>query len=765
MPHKQHSPIEIGTRLRVEGSDTVLQVVRLDTSTGASVAHTFSSKGEEQPYLLSDLATQLDAGQLRAEEELTDEIDRLAASTCAALNREDRQPILMARLELVRRIDDAITHHGESVASAIERVRADLIRDTHRATWPSGLETVPCTRSLRNWHRDRLQPIKLVPYASRVDQMSRGPLAHPRTREILTDVLDSAINAATPDEFGGSFDNIRREVNEQLADERRLHSLGFVRLQEQPGSRHRRRLHRPSLQVCLDPVRGKAVAYNSGGDLWYRPLRAKDVEPLRNHLLRPESPRLDDSRRLNKPYYEERDLTPQLRSIDLPHDIYLEKLHQQEPCSSMRDIYQSCGYRFFRGLSPFERDALRNGRHHALINTRPKTGSGPIYEPDAIWRADYFTQDVIGTDDSGDYPIGRLHVALITDAATYYCPGVAIGFSEDHGLLAAALRIALSDKADLLARLGIEAPWACGHIPGLIGLDNAAANMSHDLILGLGRHLHIDATYKPLGDPRVQGVVENRIGMVNRALHCLQGVTFSDPRPLQRWDYNPKTTAILPQSILNRTIARIIAEVVNHNPLPVLGGLTPHDSYVSRRRNLGVEDRPLADPSLLRLIGYYTRANPVTRDGVLAPELELRYRFQWDSRSEGSLIGATDGRLVIDPWDLTRATLTLPPPWSRVIDLIIHPSQVALVDRQTLWSWRETLGTRTDSRRLFVAGKEQARQNLRQVIRDARSKSPLANRRTGQRPPLEDTRSVTAGTTDDFEIVYPLTPTDRDGRR
>lgn len=248
---------------------------------------------------------------------------------------------------------------------------------------------------------------------------------------------------------------------------------------------------------------------------------------------------------------------------------------------------------------------------------RPLEGSFPATEgPLAVVQIDHTPLDIILVDEEHRKPVGRPWITVALDVFSRMVTGYHISF-EPPGSLTTALCIAhsISRKDEWLAKHNIEGEWPCSGIMKCIHVDNAKEFHSEVLKLACMEH-GIDLQHRPPGRPQYGGNIERFIGTLARAIHELEGSTFSNPREREGYDSDKRSRLTLDE--LRLWVAKYLIEVYHqsfHSSLKTTP-LAQYKAGLNRLCLVGQIPRMPADPRKLELDFLPGTQRAVQRYGI-----------------------------------------------------------------------------------------------------------------------------------------------------
>jgi putative transposase len=154
-------------------------------------------------------------------------------------------------------------------------------------------------------------------------------------------------------------------------------------------------------------------------------------------------------------------------------------------------------------------------------------------------------------------PIGRPWITIAIDIYSRSIVGFCLTLEAPSATsVGLCLVHAVIDKRPWLERIGAEVEWPMSGKPKQLHVDNGAEFHSEALRRGCDAH-GIKISYRPIGSPHYDGIVERVIGTMMKMVHELPGTTFSNIT--ERGEYNSEKKAALTLSELEKWFALAIA--------------------------------------------------------------------------------------------------------------------------------------------------------------------------------------------------------------
>ena len=227
-------------------------------------------------------------------------------------------------------------------------------------------------------------------------------------------------------------------------------------------------------------------------------------------------------------------------------------------------------------IAPERKARSREGRNAAL-KFRADRGSFPGANfPYAVLQIDHTPVDIILVDEVHRLPIGRPWITVAIDVFSRLTTGWYISF-DPPGSLATGMCLANAflPKEKLLADLGVEYPWPCMGLAGIVHADNAK-EFRGETVSGACQEWGIELKFRKVKRPNYGGHIERLQGTLLSEIHALPGTTFSGPDKRDNYDSDKESALTLKEFEL--WFANLVLGVYHHRVHTELG-ITPLKRY------------------------------------------------------------------------------------------------------------------------------------------------------------------------------------------
>lgn len=204
--------------------------------------------------------------------------------------------------------------------------------------------------------------------------------------------------------------------------------------------------------------------------------------------------------------------------------------------------------------SSFDICAARYGKEYAARRYRAVTQFVEADKPLERVEIDHTVLDLMVVDDKTFLPLGRPTLTVSFECFSRCVHGFYVGFEPPSYLaVARCLNHAILPKTYLKSEYpDIDGEWNCFGAPEFAVVDNGLEFHSKALE-DSAEKFGTTIQFCPRAKPWFKGKVERFIGTMNRGIaHGVPGTTFSNI--FERADYDPKHTAVITLSVLNKLI-------------------------------------------------------------------------------------------------------------------------------------------------------------------------------------------------------------------
>lgn len=215
----------------------------------------------------------------------------------------------------------------------------------------------------------------------------------------------------------------------------------------------------------------------------------------------------------------------------------------------------------------------RGRRDDARDQYQPIRGPFPGADhPYSVIQIDHTPANVIVVDEVSRLPIGRPYLTLAIDVKTRIVAGLYLSMDPpSSAAVGLCLSLAICQKREYLANLGVAGDWPAWGVMGKVHSDNAKEFRSRTLSRACEDY-GIDLQYRMKKTPHYGGHIERLMGTAARIFLGLPGKTFSNPA--ERKGYNSDAKAAM---TLKELEAYLVDYIVNkyHKTLHSGIGKTP----------------------------------------------------------------------------------------------------------------------------------------------------------------------------------------------
>jgi putative transposase len=163
-------------------------------------------------------------------------------------------------------------------------------------------------------------------------------------------------------------------------------------------------------------------------------------------------------------------------------------------------------------IDPYRRDVARFGAAYTRNRWRYSLAGAGATRAMQRYEVDHTIVDLVAVCDRTGLPLGRPTITVVVDTYSSYVVGFFVSFwGTGLATTFAALKVALSPKADYVKAMGLAQPWLGMGLPELLVLDNGLEFHSQQF-RSVALHLAIDLQYCPVRQPWLKPHVERCLG-------------------------------------------------------------------------------------------------------------------------------------------------------------------------------------------------------------------------------------------------------------
>jgi putative transposase len=224
-----------------------------------------------------------------------------------------------------------------------------------------------------------------------------------------------------------------------------------------------------------------------------------------------------------------------------------------------------------------ERKARARDGYKAALKLRAQRGSFPGADfPYAVLQIDHTRVDIVLVDEIHRLPIGRPWITVAIDVHSRMTAGWYTSF-DTPGSLATGMCLAnaILPKEQLLAEYGVEYPWPCMGIAGIVQADNAK-EFRGETVSGACQEWGMELKFRKLKRPHYGGHIERLQGTLLSEIHALPGTTFSKPDKRENYDSDAQSAMTLKE--FNCWFANLVLGIYHHRVHSEIG-VTPLKRY------------------------------------------------------------------------------------------------------------------------------------------------------------------------------------------